>query len=104
MGGHALLAILLAEEGCELARIALSTPKSRDELPLRDMAAEGLRHDATAMIVVRAANDEACLPCADEMRMIDKARRTLGAIGLRLHDYILWHGEHSVSLRLTGRL
>jgi hypothetical protein len=31
-------------------------------------------------------------------------RATLQPIGLRLHDYILWQGNRSHSLRLAGQL
>lgn len=104
MVAHMLWAVLLAESGLEVARVALPRPDTRDELPLRDLATEGLRHDAAALVVVRDAADAACVAGAVELDAVDKARRTLGAIGLRLHDYILWHGERCVSLRQAGKL
>jgi DNA repair protein RadC len=104
MGSEALWVILLAESGQEVARVGLPRPPDRDQLPLRELAAEGLRHDAAAMILVRDADDAACRPCPVEMTMIETARRTLSVIGLRLFDYILWYGEHCASLRESGWL
>ena len=104
MGKQALWAVLVGHCGRELGRVALPRPAARNVLPLREIASEGLRQGAAALVIIRDAATEACEPCALEKSAIDKARQTLGAIGLRLHDYILWHGERSVSLRLTGKL
>lgn len=104
MGAHSLWVISLGQCGREVARGVMPSSTTRGDLPLRELADEGLRQDAAALVVVRDAADARCLPCAEELDAIDHARHTLGAIGLRLHDYILWHGERCVSLRLTGRL
>ncbi len=99
-----LWTVLLANCGRELARVPLPAPASRGDLPLRDLAGLGLRHDVAALLIVRHAADAQCRPCRQELDAIERARRTLGAIGLRLHDYILWHGECCVSLRAAGLL
>lgn len=103
-GAHILWAILLVEDGGELACIALAGSPVRDDLPRCELDSFELRHNASAMIVVRDAADPAFIPCAAELRAIITARHTLGAIGLRRHDYILWCGERCVSLRQARQL
>jgi hypothetical protein len=104
MGEHIMWAVLLKGCGQELARVALRGSPVREELPLRALASEGLRHHAAGMVVIRCAADESCRPGAQELNAIGIARRTLGAIGLTLHDYILWHGDICASLRDAGLL
>ncbi|WP_415641939.1 JAB domain-containing protein [Sphingomonas antarctica] len=75
----------------------------RDALPLRHIVEDALRHGSAAIAIVRRAIDPACAPTPEESAAIETAARTLRPIGLRLHDYILYYGDHSTSLRLNGR-
>ena len=104
MGDDALWAVLIGHCGREVARVPFADTLARDALPLRDLANEGLRLDAAALVIVRLAADSRCMPCAQEAGAINAASRTLHAIGMRLHDYIMWHGETCVSLRLKGQI
>ena len=104
MGDDTLWLILIGRCGTETARLSLGNWAARDALPLRRVVEEGLGRNAAAVIVARRAADEGCMPCTIEQRAIETAQRTLHPLGLRLHDYILWHGDACVSLRLTGQL
>jgi DNA repair protein RadC len=104
MGEQPVWAVLIGACGGERARIPLADSTARAELPLRRIAEEGLRLDAVAVILLRPASNIDCVPCTQEWSAIRTAKTTLGQIGLRLHDYILWQGDQCVSLRQTGQI
>lgn len=104
MGESRLWAVFIGASGDERLRTPLSPWSPRDRLPLRRIAEQGLRHDAAAVILARATDTQDCTVSAEEIGRIRDAKRTLDPIGLRLHDFIVWHGERSVSLRRAGIL
>jgi hypothetical protein len=104
MDGASLWLVAMNSAGDEIGRSAIDDSADRGVLPLRWLAQEGLRCSAAALILIRHARDATCTIDSSEHAAINRAKATLGAIGLQLHDYILWHGAHSVSLRQTGQL
>ena len=104
MDDDTLWVILIARSGAEECRIPIADSTQRHALPLRHIAEQALRHDVDALAVLRPAADECCVPYPADFQAIHSMRATLGPIGVRLHDYILWQGDRCHSLRLAGKL
>lgn len=97
-------AIFLDGSQGEAGRLAVCFPGGSATDALRTIVAEALRLQAVAIVMICPSDAGDCTAGLRDMQTIEAMRATVRPLGIALHDYILWHGERCVSLRLSGRV
>jgi DNA repair protein RadC len=105
-GGTEMVAVVHLDGEQRLLAVTIEEPGRRDavELPIGAILATALRLGATAIVVAHNHPSGDAGPSDEDIRSTRALAEAAAAIGVRLHDHLVFAGEECSSLRELGLL
>lgn len=102
--GEALAVAHLDQQGRVLGVIGRGGVAAAVELPLRDIMAEGVRTGASAMVVAHNHPSGDCAPSDADIAATRRLAELGEALGIHLHDHLIFGRTGCSSMRALGLL
>lgn len=102
--GERLVAAFLAADGRLLALDSLDEDTGAVTLPMRALVARALTLDATALVIAHNHPSGDPAPSTEDVRLTRRFAMVCDALGLILHDHLIFAGGRCESFRNLGLL
>ncbi|MGQ0660622.1 JAB domain-containing protein [Sphingosinicella sp.] len=102
--GERLVAIFLAADGRLLAVDSLDEEGNEVTLPMRALVARALALDATGLVIAHNHPSGDPTPSTEDVRLTRRFAMACDALGIVLHDHLIFAGGRCESFRRLGLL
>ncbi len=102
--GERLVVVFLAADGRLLALDSLDEDEGAVTLPMRALVARALALDATGLVIAHNHPGGDPTPSAEDVRLTRRFATTCDALGIVLHDHLIFAGGRCESFRRIGLL
>jgi DNA repair protein RadC len=102
--GERLVTAFLAADGCLLALDARDEDEAAVTLPMRAIVARALALDATGLVIAHNHPSGDPSPSAEDVRLTRRFAMVCDALGIVLHDHLIFAGGKCESFRRLGLL
>lgn len=102
--GERLIAVLLGRDGRLLALDSLDEEGSAVTLPMRALVARALALDAAGLVIAHNHPSGDPSPSDQDIRLTRRFAMVCDALGLTLHDHLIFAGGRCESFRQLGLL
>ena len=102
--GETLAVLYLDDEGGEIALDQRSVASDAMALPVRDILHAALGHDAAGLVVAHNHPSGVAEPSRADIEATVRLAEAAAALGIVLHDHLIFAGEECRSFRELGLL
>lgn len=102
--GERLVVAFLAADGRLLALDSLDEDEGTVTLPMRALVARALALDATGLVIAHNHPSGDPTPSAEDVRLTRRFATACDALGIALHDHLIFAGGRCESFRHLGLL
>lgn len=102
--GERLVTVYLAADGRLLALDSLDEDGNAVTLPIRSLVARALALDAAGLVIAHNHPSGDPSPSAEDVRLTRRFAMACDALGLALHDHLIFAGGQCESFRRLGLL